>query len=147
MENLFTALADLIIAAKDVLISLVVLLLPWITLFAWVLFWSFGVDWQKLRLILRNGGWIGVVLIGIVAVLVWGTVSPPPLGHYDLLGLRISNYVGKTVYVSGLICLMLLAGSVQLSGACNRFLCFPADADDDDLAHDHDNHGHASVHH
>lgn len=142
MENLFTALADLILALKDVVLSLGMLLLPWIPLFAWVIFWTCGVNWIKLRDVLRKGGWIGVVLIGLMAVLVWGTVWPPSLGHYDLLGLRISNFVGKTVYVSGLICLMLLSGSVQLSGACNRWLCFPEETPEDDHAHGHDSHGH-----
>lgn len=160
MANLFTALADLFLALKDVVFSLGLLLLPWIALFAWVAFWTFGVDWVKLRDVLRKGGWIGVILLGLVAVLVWGTVWPPPRGHYDLLGLRISNFVGKTVYVTGLICLMLLSGSVQLSGACRGWLAFPEDAPEDDHGHGHDDHhghgedhghggdhGHAAAHH
>jgi len=160
MSNLITALADLLLALKDVVVSLGFLLLPWIPLFAWVAFWTFGVNWTQLRDVLRKGGWIGVVLIGLVAVLVWGSVWPPARGHYDLLGLRISNFVGKTVYVSGLICLMLLSGSVQLSGACNRWLCFPEDTPEDDHAHGdhghgdhahgdhgHSDHGHAPAHH
>ena len=143
MPNLMYALADLVLALRDVVLSLGLLLLPWIPLFAWVLFWTLGVNWNTLRDVLRRGGWIGVVLIGLVAVLAWGSVWPPPRGYYDLLGLRISNFVGKTVYVSGLICLMLLSGAVQLSGSCSRWLCFPVDAPEDHHAgHGEDGHGH-----
>ena len=39
-------------------------------------------------------------------------------GYHRLLGLRVSNFVGKTVYVTALICIMFLCGSVQLGGCC-----------------------------
>lgn len=162
MANLLHALSDLLIALKEVVLSSGMLLLPWIPLFAWVIFWALGVNWVNLRDVLRRGGWIGLLLIGLMAVLVWGSVWPPPRGHYDLMGLRISNYVGKTVYVTGLICLMLLSGAVQLSGSCSRWLCFPVDVPEDDHhghgdhghgdhghhdQHGHDDHGHAPAHH
>ena len=83
-----------------------------------------AVNWTKLRLVLLQGGWIGLLLIGVVAVLVWGTVAPPPSGSHHLLGLTLGNFVGKTVFVTTLICIMFLCGSVQLSGACGKLCQF-----------------------
>ena len=89
---------------------------------AWVVFWLFGVNWSQLKplLLQRWGGWVGVVLIGLVTILIWGTVAPPEKGAHLIFGLELSNYVGKTVYVTAMVCIMFLCGSVQLSGCCNR---------------------------
>lgn len=147
MANLLHALLELVVALKDVVWSLGVVLAPWTPLFAWIIFWTLGVNWLKLRPILRDGGWIGLLLLGAVAVLVWGVVAPPARGYYDLIGLHVSNFVGKTMYVTGLICLMLLSGSVQLSGCCNSWLVFPQDVPEDDHhGHGHDDHGHGHDH-
>ena len=57
--------------------------------------------------------------------------------HY-LLGLRVSNLVGKTVYVTGLICIMFLCGSVQLGGCCR--------VEDEPVAEVHHIQHHAAAH-
>jgi len=148
MGSLLHALLDLVVALKDVVWSLGAILIPWIPLLAWIAYWTLGANWFKLRPVLRDGGWVGLLLLGAVAVLVWGVVAPPPRGHYDLLGLHVSNFVGKTMFVSGLICLMLLSGSVQLSGCCNSWLTFPEDpVDDGHGGHGHDDHGHGGHDH
>jgi hypothetical protein len=43
------------------------------------------------------------------------------------VGLSLSNYVGKTVYVTALVCIMFLCGSVQLSGCCAACCRFEED--------------------
>ncbi|MBW3543742.1 MAG: hypothetical protein KY476_26135 [Planctomycetes bacterium] len=163
MEALGQSLKQLWFAFRDLLVALAELLAPWLPLIValglWITFWTCAVNWERLRRVLLEGGWIGLVLVGLVTVLVWGTVDPPQwreirtddgrvftgylLGRTDdtlrisgadepiaveriastdtyhrLLGLKVSNYVGKTVYVTALICIMLLCGSVQLAGCC-----------------------------
>ena len=118
MESLFDSLLQLFLALWDVVADIGLLLLPVIPLAAWIVFWLFGVNWVKLRQVLLQGGWIGVVLIGLVAVLIWGSIAPPPGGSHFILGLKLSNFVGKTVLVTTLFCIMFLCGSVQLSGCC-----------------------------
>ena len=115
--QLLTALGALIIALGRVL-------LPFLPLVAWIAFWTLAVNWTKLRVVFLQGGWIGLLLIGVVSVLVWGTVAPPPTGSHHLLGLTLGNFVGKTVFVTTLVCIMFLCGSVQLSGACGRLCNF-----------------------
>ena len=39
----------------------------------------------------------GLFFIGLIAVLVWGVVAPPAEGVHNFLGLKLSNFVGKTV--------------------------------------------------
>ena len=122
MEVLFDSLIQLLTAVLDVLISLGALLLPWLPLGAWIVFWMFGVNWSKLYPLLRQrwGGWIAVALIGLVMILVWGSIAPPTTGFHHVFGLELINYVGKTVYVTALFCIVFLCGFVQLTGCCAR---------------------------
>ncbi len=118
MEQLLQGLLQVLFGVWQLLTAIVALILPWTPLIAWIAFWTFAVNWTRLREILLQGGWVVVALVALMAVLVWGTLSPPPEGTHSLLGLTVSNYVGKFVYVAGLVCLMFLCGSVQLSGCC-----------------------------
>ena len=125
----FNSLLNLIISAADVVFQVVQLVLPWLPLIAWVAFWLLAVNWVKFREVLVSGGIIGVLLIGLCMILIWGLIAPPDDGAHYLFGLTLSNFVGKTVYVTALFCIMFLCGSVQLSGCCNTFCCF---ADEDE---------------
>ena len=135
---------------RDLAVALGRVLVPLIPLVAWIAFWTLAVNWTKLRLVLLQGGWIGLALIAAVAVLVWGTVAPPPTGAHHLLGLTLGNFVGKTVFVTTLVCIMFLCGSVQLSGACGTLCQFDEPASEPDShggAHgEDDSHGHADTH-
>ncbi len=131
--ELLNSIVDLVVALWGVISSLSGLLLPWIPLFAWIVFWMFGINWIKLRSVMLKGGWVGVLLIGFVWILVWGTVSPAA-GKHHIFGLALSNYVGKTVYVTMLYCIMFLSGSVQLSGALGKWCIF---GEEEELIADH----------
>jgi hypothetical protein len=124
MHSLDQSLLQLLTALGDVIVALGALLLPFIPLVVWVAYWLFGVNWAKLRVVLLQGGWIGLLLIGFVVVLIWGTVSPPQSGYHHFLGLTVGNFVGKTMLVTTLICIMFLCGSVQLSGFCGSWCQF-----------------------
>jgi hypothetical protein len=138
LQGLLDSLLQFVVAGWDVLLQLFYLLVPWIPLGAWIAFWMFGVNWVQLRDVLKRGGWVGLLLIGLVMVLVWGVVAPPPEGQHVLFGLELSNFVGKTVYVTGLFTIMLLCGSVQLSGCCARCCRF----DDEAASVEPQTHGH-----
>ena len=133
------SLKQLLGAVCDVVWELAVVIGPWLALIAWCVFWLFAVDWSKLRKILAGGGWIALLLICVSAVLVWGSIAPGVhdfgFPGEDYMG--NSNFVGKTVYVTGLLCIMLLCGAVQNSGACDRFCNFEDDTEDEpaDAAH------------
>ncbi len=131
MTELFINLGDLIMAAWGVLSSILFLLLPWIALGAWVLYWLCAVNWKKLYAVLiPQFGWIGVVLLGFAMILVWSTVAPPAAGVHYILGLTVSNIVGKTVYVVMLFCIAGLCGAVQLSGSmCD--CCIPDEPEEE----------------
>ncbi len=106
-------------AGIDVLKAVLMLFEPhlglYLALALWILFWTMAVNWVRLRHILLSGGWIGVLFIALMTVLVWGSVAPPESGSHYMLGLRVSNFIGKMVYVTGFICIMLICGSVQLA--------------------------------
>lgn len=115
MAALIDALTQLGSSLWELLTALFLVLVPWTPLLAWIVFWMFAVNWVKLRVTLARGGWVGVVLIGAIMVLVWGNIAP---SEANLFSLHISNFVEKTVYVSGLYVIMFLAGALQLSGCC-----------------------------
>lgn len=117
LSDLLNAFQQLFTSIAAIIGSLFWLVLPWTPLIAWIAFWLLAVNWVKLRAIMLRGGWIGFLLLAFVMILVWGAIAPPLGGSHNLLGLQLSNYVGKTVYVTFLFCIILLCGSVQLSGA------------------------------
>lgn len=143
MAELLHNLQALLLASWNLIVTLLGLLLPWTPLIAWVAYWLLAVNWVKLRQVMIQGGWIGVVFLGLMMVLIWGMVAPPVGGTHHLFGLNVTNFVGKTVYVTALLTIMFLCGSVQLSGACGSLAQFPEDAPEDDHGHGgHDDHGH-----
>lgn len=139
--NLIDSLVNVFWSLLDVVVSLVLVILPWLPMLAWVGFWTFAVNWSKAFPVLRKGGYIGVVLLMLVAVLVWGSVAPPVEGTHLLFGLTVSNFAGKFVYVTMLTCIALLCGSAQLSGAFGSLGEFPEEPADDDHGHSHHGHG------
>jgi hypothetical protein len=137
MTELLSHLQEFLLAGWNVFISLGALLLPWTPLAAWIGYWMFAVDWVKMRDVLAHRwGWIGLVLIGAVMVLVWGVIAPPTGGYHELPGLKLTNFFGKFVYVSGLFSIMLLCGAVQLSGCCGNWCRFEDDAEELEPHHD-----------
>ena len=143
MEQLTKSLLKLLSASWEVVIQLLAVVVPWTPLVAWVAFWLLAVNWQKLYPILAKGGAIGVVLIGLMMILVWGLIAPPSDGVHHLLGLKATNFAGKAIYVTMLMSIMLLCGSVQLSGACGSLVSFP---DEEPDGHDHSRSGHDDGH-
>lgn len=143
--DLGSSLVDMFGSLLNVLVDLGRVILPWIPLLAWVGYWTYAVNWAKALPVLRRGGLIGILLLMFVAVIIWGTVAPPVDGHHVLLGLTVSNFAGKFIYVTILTCIALLCGSVQLSGALGRVGEFPQDIPDEEHALIH-GHGHGHGH-
>ena len=140
MEPLINSLGNLLVASWDVVISVLVLVAPWTPLIAWIAFWLLAVNWEKLYPVMAKGGAVGSLLIGLMMILIWGLIAPPQDGFHHLFGLKTSNFVGKTVYVTALLTIAALCGSVQLSGACGTLALFPEESDGDDHHDSHDDH-------
>ncbi len=128
MEQVLSSFIEMVVSVWNFLTALVAQIAPWTPLIAWICFWLFAVNWVRLRDVMLKGGGIAVVLIGLVMVLIWGSASPD--SHF-FFGHEISNFVGKTVYVTVLFCIMFLCGSVQLSGCCAQCCNFEEPETDD----------------
>ncbi len=121
---LLEALQQLLTAFYDLGAALIGTVIPWAALITWVAFWALAVNWVSLRRVLLSGGWVGAALIMLMTILGWGSIAPPESGTHIVLGLTLSNFVGKTVYVTALSVIALLCGSVQLSGLCGPLTHF-----------------------
>lgn len=144
MVELFDSLIALVVALFHVVRALVVFVLPYLPLIAWVGFWTFAVNWVKLyEVLFRKGGIVGLILICVMWVLIWGLIAPPVGGTHAMFGLKVGNFVAKFVYVASLVSIMFMAASVQMSGVLNCCCNFeePA-ADEADHGHGQDAHGH-----
>jgi len=131
--ELLQSLVNVLWSLLDVVVALVRVILPWLPLLAWLAYWSLAVNWAKTTRILWNGGFIGVLLLMLVTVLVWGAVAPPIEGTHSLFGLTVSNYAGKFIYVTMLTCITLLCGSVQMSGTFGSLVDFPNEDGQDEV--------------
>lgn len=152
MEAVFSSLLQLVTALWQLVVALLFVITPWAPLIAYLAFWLFAVDWVKLRDVLVKGGWIGLLLIVFMTTLIWGLIAPPVGGYHNLLGLQLSNFAGKFAYVAALTVMMLLCGSIQLSGLCGRWAHFPEITPLDgghghDHHHGHDDHAHGHAAH
>lgn len=144
--NLLESLIDVGRSVLSVISALIDVILPWLPLLSWGAFWALAVDWSKVMPILRRGGCVGVVLLMLSTVLVWGAIAPPPEGTHFLFGLTVSNYAGKFVYVTVLTCIALLCGSAQMAGTFGRLSVFPEETALDDHGHGSHGHGEGSSH-
>lgn len=139
--QLFTALGSLLLALAHTAV-------PWLPLIVWIAFWLLAVNWPKLYATIERDkvssvmplGIVGILLIGFMAILTWGVIAPPDTGSYDIFGLHLSNFVGKTVYVTGLFVIAAMCGSVQLSGLVSPWCLL-----DEPVVEEHD-HGHDDHH-
>lgn len=125
--ELLNSLVGLLTALYDVIAALLATLTPLLPLLVWIAYWTFAVDWVRLRHFFLRGGWIALLLGMFVAILIWGVVAPPESGAHRMMGLTVSNFVGKTVYVTAIVVITFLCGSVQLSGICGRLCQFQRD--------------------
>ncbi len=142
--ELLNALLNLLEALLAVFASLGAMIAPWWPLIAWIAFWTLAVDWRKLYAVFWSGGWIGLALLWFTMILVWGCMAPPDGGYHHILGLSVTNFFGKMMYVTGLYVIMFLCGSVQLSGLCDRYLDFSEP--EMEVAPHHDDHAHGDHH-
>jgi hypothetical protein len=133
--NLLESLVGVMESLLDVIVALVQLIVPWLPFLAWVGFWTFAVNWRKAFPIIQRGGFIGIGLLMLVTVLVWGAFAPPPEGTHFLFGLTVSNYAGKMIYVTTLTCIALLCGSLQLSGTFGSCCTFENDSEEQHPQH------------
>lgn len=112
-----------------VVVALFHVVLPWLPLLAWIGFWTLAVNWVRAWDAIIRGGWTGVLLLMIAAIMVWGAVDPPESGSHQLLGLTVGNYFGKAIYVTMLTCIALLCGSAQMNGFGSSIVSFGGEED------------------
>lgn len=143
LDDLRHSLEHLFFAVFKVVTVVFFLVRPYVALISWLAFWTLAVNWVKLYDVLfKKGGIVGLLLMCFMCILIWGLIAPPADGFHALLGMKLSNFVAKTVFVSSLVTIMFLCGSVQLSGSVAGWTNFAEPVDEPAHGHSHDDHGH-----
>lgn len=83
-----------------------------VALVLWIVWWLFLVDWAATRDSLKQGGWVGLILLGLLTVLVWGCLSP---ADREYLPIPLPNFLEEFTVVFGLYVVMLGCGALQLA--------------------------------
>lgn len=78
---------------------------------AWVAWWLLGVNWNRLWPVLRQGGWMPLVLLMIGTALAWSQIAP---GTGLFLGfLAVPNFWWQLGWVIALVLTALFCGWLQ----------------------------------
>jgi len=142
MEILDT-LRDLLGTLGMLAIELAALGWHYILLIVWVVWWMWGVNWNRAWTFLGQGAWAPLVLLMVAVALVWSKLAP---SRVEIAGLvSVPNFWWQLGYVGLLIALIFFCGWLQAV-----FHWVPADVNLDPPAHGHEhNHGtgkHAAHH-
>jgi hypothetical protein len=127
MLELWSALVQFVAAAGQLaaafLGQFLIFALP---LFA--LMWAlFAVDWRKMRLTLKEGGAIPLVMVCFLIGAAWGGIAP---GSCECLGLAVPNFLWQTAHVFLALGVFLFCGWLQARAGWfpPEYELFPAQA-------------------
>jgi hypothetical protein len=110
----------------------------------WVVWWLWGVNWQKTWPVLASGAWVPLTLILYVVALVWSLVAPISA---PVAGL-IPNFWWQLLCIAALAGVALFCGWIQglLGWTPPEIAVEPAPAHGHDHGHG-EHHGHGHGHH
>jgi len=108
---------------------------PYILLIVWVVWWLWGVNWQKVWPFLARGAWVPFALLVVLVALVWSQIAP---SSWTILGaFTLPNFWWQLLATSGLAGIALFCGWLQ--GVMGWT---PSDVPVDPPAHVEAGHGH-----
>ncbi|MCI0684200.1 MAG: hypothetical protein L0Y71_18990 [Gemmataceae bacterium] len=131
--TILDTLRELLSNLGDLAYQLAALAWQHILLILWVIWWLWGVNWQRAWPVLRQGAWAPLILLMAASALVWSRIAP---ASCDCLAIvTIPNFWWQLGYVGMLVALMFFCGWLQ-----GVFHWAPADVNLDPPAHGHDDH-------
>jgi hypothetical protein len=111
-------------------VALLVLFVGW---------WLWGVNWRKAWPVLAEGGWMPLVLIGIMAAFVWSRIWPSTAILFGLFA--VPNVLWQLGTVTLVIGLILFCGWLQ-----TRYRTYPPEISLDPPPPSHDPHASHDAH-
>ncbi len=139
MSDLWQTLVHLVENLGELLYLLLLLAMTWALLLAWVAWWLWGVNWHRAWPVLRQGAWVGLVMLVVLGAFVWSQVAPHNL---NLSFTQVPNFWWQLIGVSLLAALTLFCGWLQgyMGWTPAEIPIYP---DEDGHAHE-DGHGHGA---
>ncbi len=110
MSDLWQTFVHLVENLGELLYLLLLLAMTWALLLAWVAWWLWGVNWHRAWPVLRQGAWVGLVMLVVLGALVWSQVAPHSL---NVGFAQVPNFWWQLTGVSLLAGLTLFCGWLQ----------------------------------
>jgi hypothetical protein len=110
MEILQT-LGQLVLNLRDLIVELLVLVLRWSPLIAWIAWWLGAVNWRKAWRALADGAWAPLLLLIVMASLVWSRLDPGDC--FCLVLFTVPNFWWQLGGVALLAAIAFLCGWLQ----------------------------------
>jgi hypothetical protein len=111
VADFFDKLGQLLAILGSLLADLGRIALHWSLLIVWIVWWLWGVNWQRAWPVLARGAWLPLILLMIMAALVWSRLAPDT--YLDLGFMIIPTFWAQLVGVSTLVALALFCGWLQ----------------------------------
>ncbi len=109
--SLWQALVSLFSDLGQVLRILASLIAGWTLLIVWIVWWLWGVNWNKCWDALARGAWAPAVLLMLIAALVWSRLQPAPC---ECLGfVSIPNFWWQLGEVGMFVAIAFFCGWLQ----------------------------------
>lgn len=102
--------AQVLSGLADMAVTLLLLAMAWGLVIGWTAWWLKAVNWVRLRGYLREGAWVPIVLLAVLAALAWSRLAPQDLS----LGFtRVPNFWWQLAAVGLIAAYTLFLGHLQ----------------------------------
>ena len=147
MSDFLQSGTEMVNGLAGMLGTLLLLAMAWGLVIGWTAWWLKGVNWLRARAYLREGAWVPVLLLVILAALVWSRLAPRDLS----LGFtRVPNFWWQLGAVGLIAAYTLFLGHLQglLGWHPTDYAVYPeGEHDHGHGGHDHGDHGHGGQDH
>src|SRR5262245_21427217 len=101
---------QLILNVFQLLGALLNLAAQWWFVIVWIAWWTFAVNWRKLRPVLSQGAWGPVILLMLIIALAWSRLAPGELSWGIVV---LPNFWWQLAALTVILCFTLLCGVLQ----------------------------------
>src|SRR2546425_80601 len=101
---------QLVVNLFQLLASVLALAAQWWFVIVWIAWWTFAVDWRKVRPVMSQAAWAPVILLVLLIALAWSRINPVEFSWGIVV---LPNFWWQLIAVIMIVVLTLLCGVLQ----------------------------------